>query len=71
MAFFDRLLRAGEGRILRKLAGIAEQVNLIEEDMVALSDAELRTLLNELGDLQAVTPTEDDVVVPAIGRGGT
>ena len=34
-----------------------------------LSDAELRTLLSELGTLEAVTPTETEVVVPALGRG--
>ena len=38
----DKLLRAGEGRILKKLAVIAKQVNAIEEDFEKLSDAELR-----------------------------
>jgi preprotein translocase subunit SecA len=38
----DRLLRAGEGRILKKLAVIAKQVNAIEEDFEKLTDAELR-----------------------------
>jgi preprotein translocase subunit SecA len=40
-------LRAGEGRILRKLKAIAEQVNLIEDDFVGLSDAELRGMTDE------------------------
>ena len=38
----DKLLRAGEGRILKKLEGIAKQVNVIEEDFEKLTDAELR-----------------------------
>src|SRR4029078_7015584 len=37
----EKLLRAGEGRILKKLHGIAAQVNSIEEDFAALTDAEL------------------------------
>ncbi|NMM24201.1 MAG: preprotein translocase subunit SecA [Phycicoccus sp.] len=36
------MLRAGEGRILKKLQGISLQVNAIEEDFEKLTDAELR-----------------------------
>ena len=46
-AFFDKLLRAGEGRILRKLHGIADQVNAIEDDFAAMTDAELRAMTDE------------------------
>jgi len=35
-------MRAGEGKILKQLARIADQVNVIEEDFVSLTDAELR-----------------------------
>jgi preprotein translocase subunit SecA len=38
----DKLMRIGEGKILRQLKGIANQVNSIEEDYVAMSDDELR-----------------------------
>jgi preprotein translocase subunit SecA len=38
----EKLLRAGEKRAVRKLSGIADQVNLLEEDFVRLSDTELR-----------------------------
>ncbi len=41
MALMDRLLRFGEGKILKQLKGIANQVNSIEEDFVAMSDDEL------------------------------
>ncbi|MCM3924270.1 preprotein translocase subunit SecA [Frankia sp. AiPs1] len=43
----DKILRAGEGRILRKLKAIAEQVNLIEDDFTGLSDGELRGMTDE------------------------
>jgi preprotein translocase subunit SecA len=43
----DKILRAGEGKTLRKLEGIAKAVNAIEEDFVSLTDAELRALTDE------------------------
>ena len=43
MSFMDRLLHAGEGRTLKRLTQIAEQVNSIEDDYVAMDDAELRS----------------------------
>lgn len=39
------------------------------ETLHDLSDTELRALLEEMGNLEAVTPTETDVVAPAVGRG--
>lgn len=42
MSFIDRLLHAGEGRTLKRLARIADQVNSIEDDYVAMTDEELR-----------------------------
>jgi preprotein translocase subunit SecA len=46
-AIIDSVLRAGEGKILRRLKRIADQVNSIEEDFAALSDAELRAMTDE------------------------
>ncbi|PZG04195.1 preprotein translocase subunit SecA [Nonomuraea aridisoli] len=46
-AILDKILRAGEGKILRKLRRIADQVNSIEDDFTSLSDAELRALTDE------------------------
>ncbi len=46
-AFFDKMLRAGEGKILRKLTAMAAQVNAIEDDFAAMSDAELRAMTDE------------------------
>ena len=41
-AFFDKLMRAGEGRILRELSKIFVVVNGHESGIVAMSDSELR-----------------------------
>jgi preprotein translocase subunit SecA len=65
VAVLDRILRAGEGRILRKLAGIAEQVNLIEEDFVALSDAELRGHTDEFRERFTDGESLDDLMAEA------
>ena len=40
----DKLLRAGEGRILRKLESLAKQVNALESDLKKLSDEQLKSL---------------------------
>ena len=42
MKIVEKLLRVGEGRILKRLQSIAAQVNAIEEDFAKLTDAELR-----------------------------
>lgn len=65
MSVFDKILRAGEGKILRKLQRIAAQVNSIEEDFVNLTDAELRALTDEYK--QRITDGEslDDVLPEA------
>jgi preprotein translocase subunit SecA len=39
---FEKLLRAGEGKTLRRLEVIAQQVNALEDDFKGLTDAELR-----------------------------
>jgi preprotein translocase subunit SecA len=38
----EKLLRAGEGRTLKRLQNLAAQVNALEDDFVRLSDTELR-----------------------------
>ena len=47
MGVLDRILRAGEGKTLRKLDGIAKAVNAIEQDFVDLTDAELRAMTGD------------------------
>ena len=43
MGFMDRLLSVGEGRTLKRMQKIAQQVNDIEDDFVAMDDEELRS----------------------------
>ena len=43
---FEKLLRAGEGRVVKRLEGIARQVNVLEEDFEKLTDAELLSLIH-------------------------
>ena len=42
MAVLDKILRAGEGRAIRNLEKIAQEVNSWESKVLALSDEELR-----------------------------
>jgi preprotein translocase subunit SecA len=64
-AIIDKVLRAGEGKILRKLQRIVEQVNSIEEDFEALTDAELRALTDEFKERYAAGETLDDLLPEA------
>ncbi|KRF24195.1 preprotein translocase subunit SecA [Phycicoccus sp. Soil803] len=61
----EKLLRAGEGRILKKLHGIAAQVNAIEEDFAALTDAELRAETDVFRKRLADGETLDDLLPEA------
>ncbi|OAR26071.1 preprotein translocase subunit SecA [Streptomyces sp. ERV7] len=65
MSVLSKLMRAGEGKILRKLHRIADQVNSIEEDFVNLSDAELRALTDEYKERYANGETLDDLLPEA------
>jgi preprotein translocase subunit SecA len=61
----DKVLRTGEGKILRKLARIADQVNSIEEDFEKLSDAELRGMTDEFRQRHADGESLDDLLPEA------
>jgi preprotein translocase subunit SecA len=61
----DSVLRAGEGRILRKLKRISEQINSIEDDFVAMSDAELRAMTDEFRQRYADGESLDDLLPEA------
>ncbi len=61
----DKILRAGEGKVLRKLKRIADQVNSIEEDFVDMSDAELRALTASYKERLAEGETLDDLLPEA------
>ena len=65
MSVLSKIMRAGEGKILRKLHRIADQVNSIEEDFVDLSDAELRALTDEYKQRYADGESLDDLMPEA------
>ncbi|SHK86767.1 preprotein translocase subunit SecA [Streptomyces yunnanensis] len=65
MSVLTKIMRAGEGKILRKLHRIAGQVNSVEEDFAALSDAELRALTDEYKQRYADGESLDDLLPEA------
>ncbi|MDM7853984.1 preprotein translocase subunit SecA [Cellulomonas alba] len=64
-AIVDKILRIGEGRVLKRLAGIAEQVNVLEPDFKGLSDAELREETDRFKARLAEGETLDDLLAEA------
>ncbi|MEU0516917.1 preprotein translocase subunit SecA [Streptosporangium sp. NPDC006007] len=64
-AFLDKILRAGEGKLLRKLKRIADQVNSIEDDFTSLTDAELRALTAEYRQRHVDGESLDDLLPEA------
>ena len=65
MAVIEKLLRAGEGRILKKLEGIAAQVNALEDDFEKLTDDELRDETDGFRERLADGETLDDLLPEA------
>ena len=64
-AFFDKLMRAGEGRILRELSKIVTVVNEHEARIVAMSDSELRQQTELFKDRFSKGETLDDLMPEA------
>ena len=64
-AILDKLLRIGEGKILRQLEAISQAVNAIEDDFVAMSDAELQGMTAEFKERLANGETLDDLMPEA------
>jgi len=64
-SILDSILRAGEGKILRNLKRISEQVNSVEDDFVAMSDADLRAMTDEFRQRLADGETLNDVLPEA------
>src|ERR1700742_5149637 len=61
----DSVLKAGEGKLLRKLKRIADQVNSIEDDFLAMSDEELRGMTVEFRQRYEDGETLDDLLPEA------
>ncbi|MFB9376598.1 preprotein translocase subunit SecA [Kineococcus gynurae] len=64
-AILEKVLRAGEGRVLKRLHRIAEQVNALEEDFVAMSDEDLRAETDRFRERLAKGETTDDLMPEA------
>ena len=64
-AIFDKLLRLGEGKVLRQLETIAKAVNAVEDDFVAMSDEELRAMTVEFRTRLEGGETLDDLMPEA------
>ena len=61
----SRILRAGEGKIIRRLKAIADAVNDLEGEIKALSDAELRGETDQFRARLADGASVDDLLVEA------
>lgn len=64
-AILEKVLRLGEGRILKKLSGIAQQVNALEDAFESLTDAELREETDRFKARLAEGETLDDILAEA------
>ncbi|MDN6565727.1 MAG: preprotein translocase subunit SecA [Actinomyces sp.] len=65
MSLIDKILRAGEGRTLKKLDRIADQVDALGEDFEKLTDEELRAKTDEFRSRLEEGETLDDLQVEA------
>jgi preprotein translocase subunit SecA len=64
-ALFDKVLRAGEGKIVKRLQAITKQVNSIEADFERLTDDELRGMTDEFRQRLDDGETLDDLLPEA------
>ncbi len=62
---FDRIMRAGEGKILRDLSKVVDQVNSYESAIAPLSDAELRGKTDEFKSRFTAGESLDDLLPEA------
>ena len=65
MSIFEKLLRAGEGRTLKRVKAIANAVNDLEEDYVDLTDAELRANTDKFRERLDDDEDLDDLITEA------
>src|SRR5437016_1617437 len=58
MGIFDKLLRTGEGKKIKALAGVVPDINAFEPEIERLSDAELRA---KTGDFKQRLDNGEDI----------
>jgi preprotein translocase subunit SecA len=61
----NKLLRAGEGKMVRRLTSIADHIETLEEDYLDLTDAELRALTDEFKQRYVDGETLDELLPEA------
>src|SRR5438270_8939215 len=59
------MLRAGEGKMVRRLAVIADHIETLEDDYVDLTDAELRALTDTFKERLGDGESLDDILPEA------
>ena len=64
-SILDRIMRAGEGKILRDLSKIVDQVNAFEASISPLSDDQLRAKTEEFKSRLTKGETLDDLMPEA------
>jgi preprotein translocase subunit SecA len=62
---FQKILRAGEGKIVRRLSKIADAVEALEVDVTDLTDAELRAKTDEFKERYGDGETLDQLLPEA------
>ncbi|WP_112139626.1 preprotein translocase subunit SecA [Glycomyces dulcitolivorans] len=65
MSLFEKVLRAGEGRALKRLNAIADAIDSLEDEYKSLTDAELRALTDEYKERLKDGETTDDLLPEA------
>ena len=65
MAVLDKILRAGEGRMIRNLEKIAAEVNKWEDSIISLSDEDLRAQTQKFRDRLSNGEDLDDILPEA------
>ncbi len=65
VAILDRILRAGEGRTLKRLQKIATEVNAVESEIVSLTDEQLRAKTDEFRNRYEQGETLDELLPEA------
>ncbi len=62
MSFLNRLLRAGETKLVKRLGRIADHVDSLEADMQDLTDAELRAKTEEFRERHEAGESLDELL---------
>jgi len=67
-AILDKILRIGEGKILRELEALSKAVNAIEDDFVKMTDDELRSMTVEFKQRLEAGENLDDILPRPLPR---